>query len=728
MKRFLVIFSFVMFLVLAISNYFTYQTEAYRELIDSSKEYIYDFKIPEDILNADPKRLSLLKKAARKNKVNVIRSISYYDNKKEQTQTEAYLLLTTDTRLFDKINITKGRSLTIEDMQFSKRYISTEGTSSQNKMGSIGNFGENGTYSIHVLDNLISNYKYPGNYKIEASSEKQYNNFITDYVNFIYDDTGEKFSPKMYQDVTSPNQIKVDNTIDTSILALFFITIMILTFLFHLVMRTKEISVMRLNGRSMNTICLEIFIRFFTKVFLLSNVILIPWMLLIKNNNFDFITKVYITNLIIYILLTFISASLCYLYSKHIRIVSSIKGKKPIRIISFLNGLFKVVVSILLLISAVNLFATLNQVNQKQSSLDQWSDFYNYGVFYPIKSGNDTDAIREGKYPLDIPTYNLYPYLNQQFEAIYIDSDLYTEESLELNAGKNNIIYITVNPNYLKKYPILDKSGNEIEIDEKTEHSIYLVPEQYQEKEDFNLDFFSEARRDSYELHHDFYGRSDKSNSKEIKFIYTKENQEIFSMNPDVMPNHDNMIIDPIVQVVTEENAMVPDIHYTSTSNQTLFIELTKSDTELTYSKLLSKLQEYELDDNFPYLVQTNEVILEEINDLNNEVKAISYILLFMFGLFIMLLFQNIYLQFERNKYEFFLKKSLGKTFTEKYKKILYLLLLTNLIEYIAMLLLIDNQFFALFIGKLLIEVVLISLLIIYFERKNTIQILKEGV
>lgn len=139
-------------------------------------------------------------------------------------------------------------------------------------------------------------------------------------------------------------------------------------------------------------------------------------------------------------------------------------------------------------------------------------------------------------------------------------------------------------------------------------------------------------------------------------------------------------------------------------------------------------MPKWETVDNFPYLVQSNEVILSEINDLKLEAKTIGYFLIFMFLILIILLLQNIYLQFEWNKFEFFLKKAFGHTFVGKYKKVLLLLLLTDLLEFIGGIFLIDSSFFIIFIIKVLIELGLVILLIIYFERKNTVQVLKEGV
>jgi putative ABC transport system permease protein len=266
------------------------------------------------------------------------------------------------------------------------------------------------------------------------------------------------------------------------------------------------------------------------------------------------------------------------------------------------------------------------------------------------------------------------------------------------------------------------------EIGEGVEQTVYLVPEQYKGMENYNFDYFTSVREGRYDLHSDLYNQEDKASSMDIKFIYTKSGQEIFSFNPDVMPNHHNMIVDPIIQVMTEANALVPDVFYTSSGDLTLFIKLIDNDQEETYGQLLSELVAYELDDNFPYLVQPNEIILEEINDLQQEAAIIGYILLFSSVLLIMILAQNVYLQFERNRFEYFLKKTFGHTFFMKYKKIVLLLLLTNLLEFIVCFEFIGPDIFNIFVVKMLVETCLVIGLTIYHEGKNVTKVLKEGV
>ncbi|GAA0303096.1 bacteriocin-associated integral membrane protein [Gracilibacillus halotolerans] len=729
MKRFLALYGLIMFCIFAVANYYDYQLESYAKLVNPAEVYTYEFEIPNDFLNSDPKHLEGLKEVALKNQVNIIRTVSHYDNRTENTLTDAYLYLTTDTRLYEHVKITEGRILQPNDMDSQDFFISTKPKNSEKQKGVIRNFGGNNTYSIHVIDRLIHNYTYSGNYRIEAESQEHYNQFIADYVSYINHTTGEDFSKEMYTTITRSNQIEFNQALDIELISIFLISIFLLTFLFYLVTRTKELAVMKLNGYSNMAVSWKIFILFFTKIFTISSIILIPWMFFIEDIHVEFIQQVYVTNFIIFVVLFVILTGLSFLYSKNISIESAIKGNKPIGIIALINMIGKIAISIVMLVIAVSLISNLEEMNRKQNSLENWSDFYMYGVFHPVKSGEDIHAIRNGEYPLDLPTYELYSYLNQEFKALYIDSDIYTEESLEANAGNSHIRYITVNPNYLAAYPIVDTEENPIHISENVEHTVLLVPEQYKDKEDTNVHYFTSMREDFYTLHNELYNRTDKAKSIEIEIIYTKEDQEIFSMNPNVMPDNNNMIVDPIVQVITEANALVPDTHYTSSSNQTFFIQLIEQDTESTYNKMLPVLQEYGLDDNFPYLIQTNEVILSEINDLKQEATTTSYILLLLFILIVLLLFQNIYLQFERNKYEFFLRKIYGNPFLSKYKKVFILLVTTLLLEFIGGVILIEIRYFlTLFIAKMLIETCLMILLIRYFERKNTIQVLKEGV
>ncbi|MCZ0704573.1 bacteriocin-associated integral membrane protein [Natronobacillus azotifigens] len=727
MKRFISLFMIVMFLVIFAANYFSYQTESYQTLLSASDTYTFEFKVPEDIINADPKNIDSLKAAAKKNKVNIIRTFSYHDNAKNESYTEEYLWLTTDTRLFQQMRITDGEVLTHDDMPDTEKFMSTNHTNNVNQVGVIANFGGRGNYSISIIDHITSNYRYSGSYQVEADSVEQYNLFVQDYVNYINESSGEEFTPDMYQDNIDEERIISQEVFDILIFILFFLVIMFLTFLYDLISQTKAISVMKLNGHPRIFISYQVFIKFFSINFLVSQILIVPFLFFIKDNSFAFVYKVYLTNFLLYFSLLCVLTFISYVYTSMIKTTYCINGKKPIGVITFLNSIFKLIVSTIIIVIVVSIISDLTLIQQKQAALNNWAETADLGVFHPVKSGEDAALIRAGEYPLDIPSYFMYPELNQKFEAIYINSDLYTTDSLEVNLGNDYIKSITVNPNYLINYPLYDSEGQQIEINESMEETVFLVPEQYRDKEEQNKDYFGSARERFHRLHQELYQQNNKHKSKEVTFIYTKTGQEVFSLNTNVMPNHYNIIVDPIIQVITESNALVPDTFYTSTSNQTLFIRLIETDTEKTYEKLLPILQEYSLDDNFPYLIRINDLILSEINTLKEEIYVTITILLSLILLLVITLIQYIYLIFQRHRYEFFVKKTFGQSFLNKYHKILLVSIFINIIEFIICLSIIETAFYHIFLIKIVIEFAIIITMINYFEKQNTVNMLKEG-
>lgn len=725
MKKIIGIFSFIMFISLFFINYSNYMNDNYKKLITLSSMFNYQMEIPNDIINANPIYLETLKQTANDHNINIARTISYYNNEVKESVTEVYIYLTSDTRLFRRINLSKGSFLTVEDMKNTQLFLSTINTKSNNQIGKISDFGGGHNFSIYILDNLITQYKYPGIYMLECASQEVYQDFIRDYAKKINMLTESEYEESDYTNISVVNEARIDGSIDIIAISLFFLFVITFTFIFYLITQTKAISVMKLNGYSTIETYLMIFVIYFIKVFIINNIILLPVMFFIPDNNFDFVIQVFMTNTLVFLAILLILTFFSALYIKSIKTTYCIKGKKPLTAIVIINESLKILVTIIVISLSVNLLKDLQIIKQKQNSYHNWTISSEYGIFYPVSTGNDSSAIRAGEYPLDLPTYDLYPILNREYNAIYINSDMYTTDSI-LNSSEGSIRYIIVNPNYLKEFPIYDEGGNQILIDEETDYTVYLVPEQYKYLEKYNYDDFIKARQQFYDLHSNFYHLTDKQNSKKIVFIYTKSNQEIFSINSDVFPDNENRIPDPIIQVMTEGNCLVPDTFYSSTSNQTIFIKLINTDTEITYSKLLPVLKEYGLDDNFPYLVRSNDLILKEIATLQEEANVSRFILGCLSVILLFTIIQSIYLLFQKNRYEYFLKKTLGHSYIQKYKNIFVLLLIINLIEIIVCFLLL-RDFGTIFLLKTTIEIILANLIVLYFERYSTLQILKEG-
>ena len=104
--------------------------------------------------------------------------------------------------------------------------------------------------------------------------------------------------------------------------------------------------------------------------------------------------------------------------------------------------------------------------------LKNWKVASNYGVFYPVRTGDETDDLRAGNYTLDLPTYKFYiDYLEPKLKSVYVNSSEYTKENISDTAGEDDYIRnMYVNTNYLDLFPVYDEHGNKIEISDSEEN------------------------------------------------------------------------------------------------------------------------------------------------------------------------------------------------------------------------------------------------------------------
>lgn len=731
MKKFVAIFASLMFVLLSIATYKVYEVDRYNSLLKATNSYSYNFEIPEYLFNDNPKHLELLKKAANENNVNFVRIISYFNNTDNQSYTDNFIYLSTETQLFKTIPIKKGEILTPNNSSKLDSFISTKDTENENQIAVISDFGGKHNYSVYTIDKLVENHTYPGRYKAECSTQEQFDNFINSYISYITKDSSVTYdSPTEFiVSIEENTNIKTESNSDTLIIFSFCMLILLLTFIFYLVSQTKAISIMKLNGYTNKQIKNNILTLLYIKVFIVTNSLLIIASLAIYDNSIEFLFEFIFKNLIAFMISFLILEIICSAFIQHIKITYCIKGKKPLNIIIVVNLIFKMVVSVIVVSIGSNLLLNLQDISMKQENLNNWKTASNYGVFYPILTGDDTSKLRTGEAVLDVPAYNLYSYLNTELKAIYVRSDNYSIDNMQDASDSGGYIRsMRVNTNYLDEYPIYNETGEKISVSNNNTSTVYLMPEKYKENEQEFKEYFERERKDFHNIHTDYYGQTARPAIENIEFIYTKSNQEVFSFNTKVFPENNNVILDPIIQVMTEGNILVPDTFYTSTSNQTLFIPLENMDTKLTYSHIEDELKDNFLNDNFPYIVKINDVILENINTIETEIVVIKTMLIIIILLLFITLVQFIYLLFQKNRFELFLKKSFGYSFMQKYRVLYSILGFTNILELLICILFSMESIIFIFLYKILLELVLISGLIIYFEEFNVIKVLKEGI
>lgn len=721
MKKFIEFFTVLIFSAFFLITIGHYDVKSQQELLEASQKYFqYEFKIPNNSLN-NPECLELLKKAAELHQVNLIRRVEYYNEEEKVSEYEDYLYLSKRSDLFNKIDIREGRELNLEDMLKEDVFLSTETTALPNQIGVIRDFFKVNPYTIYVFDHLLTQVEYSGVYRAECDSEEIFEAFIQEYINYfrqyqLSDIDEEEIILKL-------DSIKVNSVEDSTLIVAFssLFTLLFLSYIFYLVYKTKVISIMKMNGFEIKNIQKEILLYPFLKIFFLINFIFTLVSLFIHDTKADYIIEFLgFSFLFLFLIILFIGI-ISKFYIKSVQVTHSVKGKKPISIVLYGNIGLKIILSTISLIISLSLFQQLHVMILQKGNLENWSKAASYGVFAPVRAGDDSGSSTT----LDISAYNFYPFLNKEMKAIYINAYEYTEDMIEANPSPHQLRLLKVNPNYLNEFPIYDVNNERIMIDEEIDYYIYLVPEKYKESEVLLKEFLQNFRNSYHEIHEDFYGQIPHPDSREIVFIYTKNNQQIFSMNEQVYPNLGNYIEDPIIGVVTEGNRLVPDCHYATSLIQNLFVPLLDGDTELTYEKMLPQILQNSLDDNFKYFVKKNEVILEQINQLQTEIDIYIKAIILNLMVLMIVLSQYIYLIFQKNKYDLFLKRIFGHNFYQRYNKIYFVILMTNIIEgsicYIQ-----GFNFNLVFLFKVLIEISLISILIIYFELFNHRSILKE--
>ncbi len=299
-----------------------------------------------------------------------------------------------------------------------------------------------------------------------------------------------------------------------------------------------------------------------------------------------------------------------------------------------------------------------------------------YGLLQP-SIGHSTaytrDEFEKEMYRDDQALDQLYPFLNHR-GALYIDATDYEENALLLNRDSNNIRSITVNPNYLKAFPVVDREGQPIQVSEKSEDWVLLVPEQYRDREEDIRHFYER------ENIRDFYLTTDQG--QKLKIIWLAEGQRIFSSNPDVFPTEQNMIHDPIIHVKTEENHL-----FTYRSgilggglNDPLKLKLVDKDPRLTYKELQPEFDRHQIDDQIKQnsVFTFSQFLSQEVARLKASIRTSLLSMLGLASVFAYLIVQNLLILFHKHQKRFVVQRLFGIGFFMTYRRVFIWWLVTS--------------------------------------------------
>lgn len=685
------ILSSLLIFVFAVSFLLAYN-QTYRNELDQMEKagegISRQFGIPNHANLASPDEMyPILLEAAIETKVNIFRTHIDY-SVDDEVQIHKYVLLTDNTRLFDSFRLKSGKFLTAEDTQQGTSFLSTVDSRDPDQMGMIKSFGNKNLIEMKPLRVAFEHLPVEGQYFVEAS-EEQYTKFVEGVIYKITTnklvDQGTLLTPEYFKGQSyNSGEMEIETDFLTYIRYLIFI-ITIIMLAYYIFYESKRIGVMKMHGLSNLHLWYLVAGRLITVIFALAAGISVLASLLIKDTTVQFMGSVIISQLISYVIVTLISL-IVYIYVSRIKVIDVIKNRKETNGIFALNTLLKIGCSIFLILVILPIWSQFDDLRIKQENLKSWERSKDYGVFYPVKVGNDLEDIQKGSPKTTAAEVTgLYPILNQM-GAVYINAGSYEQRALLLNREFEGVRSISANLNYLHEFTVYDAQKNPVKISEDTSDLILLVPEKYRSNEKDILDYFKKTRKSRAEADENLFKVEipDSVRNQQVKIIWIANGQKIFSFNPDVFRSESNMIVDPIIQVITEKNSLVADKANMMTGGggrDPLKVKLINRDSEETLKTLEPELKRLKLDDNLTSLVSVDQYVLEQIYDLQKQRNQLLYISLGLVAGLLVLVVQNLSVFFSKYQRRFIVRRLFGTGFFRTYKEYMWLLTATWVIQ-----------------------------------------------
>jgi len=734
----------LIFLVFAyvFSFYVAYVITDYEEIEkikNLEKSIGTEFSIPNSLQLADPEEMyAILCDAAKEANVNIIRtSINYKEN--DEVEIIKYILLTTQTQYFNYYNLKGGRVLTNQDTQQSEYFLSTVSINDTNQIGEIKEFAHNDLITIKPLILSYESFPVYGTYYVEGDTYKVRDKFLDIFIqkiNIYYEKYGSNFTQEDFLKNLGKKEAQEVRFSGINILkyqSYMVYIIVVILLAYYILNDSKRIGILKMHGISNVRMWYIMVGKLITLVFVFSVTASLVISLFLETKNSMFIYNVFMYQLKAYIILI-VASIISFLYILRIKIISIIKKFKDTNSIFVLNLFIKIVCSVVIIMTGVSAIGQYNDIQNKMRDLKNWEQSKDYGIIFPVYVGYDNDDMFISESIYDSTVHNELYFLLNQNGSILINTKMYEEKNLLVNQNWNGIRSIKVNPNYLNKFPVYDINGELIQISEDTTNWILLVPEKYRNRETDILNFFANSRKNKMKNDQDYYNKAIQESiaNQEIRVIWLKNEQKIFSFNPEVFPSEGNIILDPIIEVVTERNSLLTDRDTILGGGSTdpLKIKLLNRDPLKTYNMLEPELKRLKLEDNFKHLITIDQQIMKEIYQYQSFVReSLLAILGLMIGL-IVLIVQNLIIVFNKNQHRFIVRRLFGVGFFRTYKEYIGMFLAIWMLQILI----------AFFINKeITLELLLVStfcmgieliasvIVLISIEQTKKIQVLKTG-
>lgn len=711
MKKVIAIFLIIVPIItfLGIFNDFKINQQNDMNSAEGSLKYSYKIIIPSNISNLNQEDVYI----KIKNVLDKYKGDIFYTRVSGMNDKTIKYIYVSNDEYYSKFKLINGNFFNSSNME-SNKYISTNKTADSNQIGTIATFAGVNFLEIRTLKNMVqTGYSLDGYATVSFRNSKSFSLFIYDLEKSFNIKGFEKaLNQKIYT-----NGLSLSNSI--TILSLSVYIIVALLILYSLLNSTKAIGVEKLIGFSNIQIYTKrILFLLQTQIILILCITIIMTKIMIKDYNLYFgaflykLAQIYLIETIILLVISTIP----FFFINKIKISDMIKDKKPTIAIMIINYFMKTILLVIFLLLLNYIMINFNTIhNALTNSYEQWEDLKNYAVI-PNWSNISEDLFASQKFTEN--QKNIYLVFNSK-GAILADFSQYIPYIRKVRLSETKYNYerdhITVNPNYLNKYPIYDSQNNRIYISESETSYVYLVPAKYKAQEKV-IRLILERWKDP----------ESPGFKQPIILIWSKSNQKLFSMCIEVNPNEGNYVIDPIVRVMSEANAPLIEYNLLGMNFNPLKI---KVDDHLNPAKSIRPiLKQYGYDEYIKVISSANEQIASQIKDIKQMLTYMGLIISLLGLCIFILIMQNIFNFFDKYKYHIVIKRFHGYSMFENYKLHYVTLILNWLIIDIVLLttrLINLTSLLTISFAILFVELIITGITVYFVNKRKVIRLLK---
>lgn len=321
----------------------------------------------------------------------------------------------------------------------------------------------------------------------------------------------------------------------------------------------------------------------------------------------------------------------------------------------------------------------------------------NYHVFYPVVVGKNQLEFDHDKDSRAEEEEEIYRYLNQKGSLLV---------SIQHYNTKENEVFgreIQLNPNYLKKFEILDENNQRILIEESEEKRILLIPERFKGTDDLK------------KIEEYYFKDLLQFEDKLTEIIYIKDKQPVYSF----VPNKPWIDDYPILDILTLKNS---DSWNRNIFSGAMYPPIKIKTAGQSSEKLGGLLEKNRLTDNLPSFVPYEKSEITLIKSLSGSVGYLlisSLLTVFVFSI-VCLLTTAYFFQYHNKK--FYLLRLNGYSFFETYASVFLLLVFELMmgLSIAAFLSEISKEFVINIFLAMVLNVIIVSITLFRVEKRKS--------